>query len=360
MKILPRYVLSELWLPFVLCLVTLNFIFMGGYLVRAADLIIGRSVPLLDTLYVLLLAMPDMISYTVPTSALTAILIVFGNLSQNNEIRAIKASGVHILHVMMPAFLLAMGLSILMLVFNDQITTNAGFELRRVTKQMLIKHPMAVIEAGRFVKLDENITFLAKRLNGNHMEDIIAYQNEGADKPVRTIIAQRGEIAVSPDKTEMQIRLYDGSVSDTDKSSVQSIQFETYEFPTMGQDEINKMQKKKKDMTLAEILIEFEKPDLEKSDRRELSSAFHQRIAFALGCFIFAFLGAPMAVLVRRGEIIVSFGFSMAAACLYYVLFVGAKAIAVQGVLPAVVSFWAPNIFLLVLGVYLLRRSFAT
>jgi lipopolysaccharide export system permease protein len=333
---------------------------MGGYLVRAADLIIGRSVPLLDTLYVLLLAMPDMISYTVPTSALTAILIVFGNLSQNNEIRAIKASGVHILHVMMPAFLLAMGLSILMLVFNDQITTNAGFELRRVTKQMLIKHPMAVIEAGRFVKLDENITFLAKRLNGNHMEDIIAYQNEGADKPVRTIIAQRGEIAVSPDKTEMQIRLYDGSVSDTDKSSVQSIQFETYEFPTMGQDEINKMQKKKKDMTLAEILIEFEKPDLEKSDRRELSSAFHQRIAFALGCFIFAFLGAPMAVLVRRGEIIVSFGFSMAAACLYYVLFVGAKAIAVQGVLPAVVSFWAPNIFLLVLGVYLLRRSFAT
>jgi lipopolysaccharide export system permease protein len=347
-------------MPFVFCLVTLNFIFMGGYLVRAADLIIGRSVPLFDTLYVLLLAMPDMISYTVPTSVLTAILIVFGNLSQNNEIRAIKASGVHIIHIMMPAFLLALGLSILMLVFNDQITTNAGFELRRVTKQMLIKHPMAVIEAGRFVKLDDNITFLAKRLNGNKMEDIIAYQNEGEDKPVRTIIAQRGEIAVSSDKSEMQIRLYDGSVSDTDKSSVQSIQFETYEFPTMGQDEINKMQKKKKDLTLAEILVASEKPDLDKADRRELSSAFHQRIAFALGCFIFAFLGAPVAVLVRRGEIIVSFGFSMAAACLYYVLFVGAKAIAVQGVLPAVIAYWGPNLFLIGAGVLLLKRSFAT
>ncbi|MFA6600877.1 MAG: LptF/LptG family permease [Candidatus Omnitrophota bacterium] len=359
MKILQRYILSELWLPFVMSLLTLNFIFMGGYLVRAADLIIGRSVPLFDTLYVLMLALPDMVSYTVPTSVLTAILIVFGNLSQNNEIRAIKASGVHILHVMMPAFLAAMGLSILMLVFNDQVTTNAGFELRRVTKQMLIKHPMAVIEPGRFVKLDESITFLTKKLHGNQMEDIIAYQTEGADKAVRTIMARRGEVVSSPDKKEMQIRLYDGSISDTEKSSVQSIQFETYEFPTMGQSEINKMQKKKKDLTLAEILVQQENPDLDRSDRRELDSAFHQRIAFALGCFIFAFLGAPVAVLVRRGEIVISFAFAMAAACLYYVLFVGAKTFAVQGILPVIFSFWFPNFLLVGAGVCLLRSSFS-
>ncbi len=360
MKILPRYIMTELFLPFAFSLLTLNFIFMGGYLVRAADLIIGRSVPLLDTIYVLMLAMPEMVRWIVPTSVLASVLIVFGNLSQNNEIRAMKASGVHILHVMLPAFLLAFGLSILMFVFNDQVTTNAGFELRRVTKQMLIKHPMAVIEAGRFVKLDENVTFLAKKIQGKHMEDIIAYENEGAEKPIRTVIAQRGEIITTADKSEMQIRLYDGSISDMDKASVQSIQFETYEFPTVGQDEIKKMRKKKRDLTLAEILVESKKNDLAKSDRRELASAFHERIAFALGCFIFAFVGAPVAVLVRRGEIVISFGFAMAAACLYYVLFVGAKALAVQGVLPALVSFWFPNVLLLGLGFYLLKRACAS
>ena len=361
MKILKRYILQELALPFILSLLTLNFIFMGGYLVRAADLIIGRSVPLFDTLYVLLLAMPEMVSYTVPTSVLTAILIIFGNLSQNNEIRAIKASGVHMLYILMPVFVVAMGLSILMFVFNDQITTNAGFQLRRVTKQMLIKHPLAVIEAGRFVKLDDSITFRTQKLNGRKMEDIVAYENEGSDKPVRMIMAQRGELVTVPDKSGMQIRLYDGSISDTDKSSVQSIQFETYEFPTVSQDEVSKMKKKKRDLTLAEILIQLRGgEDQSKEDRRELKAAFHQRITFSLGCFIFAFVGAPVAILVRRGEIILSFGIAMAAACLYYILFVGAKTLAVEGIAPAVISFWFPNVLLLIVGGYLLRRALAT
>ena len=100
MRILQRYVLRELILPFFLCLVTLNFIFMAGYMVRAAQFIIGRGIPLADSLYVLLLAMPAMIGYTVPMSILTAVLIVFGNLSQNNELRAMKASGIHLFHIL--------------------------------------------------------------------------------------------------------------------------------------------------------------------------------------------------------------------------------------------------------------------
>src|SRR3989338_6497313 len=95
MKILQRYVLQELWLPFLLSFLTLSFIFMAGYLVKAANLIIGRGIPLWDTLYVLFLAVPEMVSYTAPTSILTAVMIVFGNLSQNNEIRAMKASGIN-------------------------------------------------------------------------------------------------------------------------------------------------------------------------------------------------------------------------------------------------------------------------
>jgi len=360
MKILQRYVLSELILPFILCFLTLNFIFMGGYLVKAANFIIGRSVPLLDTLYVLVLALPDMISYTVPTSLLTAVLIVFGGFSQNNEIRAMKASGIHAVHIMLPALMVGLAASLVMFVFNDQVATNARFELRKATKKMLIKHPMAIIEPGRFVKLDEGITFLAKQLDGRKMRDIVAYENEGGDKPVRTIIAERGEIVVSPEETEMQIRLYDGSISDTEDASVQSIQFETYEFPSLGQEDIRNMQKKKRDLTLAEILVNLEAGYNSDEDERELTGAFHQRIAFSLGSFIFAFMGIPIAMIVRRGEIIFSFAIAMGAACIYYILFVGAKTVAVHGIVPDLAAFWVPNILLMLLATHLCRISIRT
>ena len=360
MKILRRYILQEIWLPFVLCFSTLSFIFMAGYLVRAANFIIGRGVPLWDTLWVLVLAMPEMISYTAPMSILMAVLIVFGNLSQNNEIRAVKASGIHPFQIMLPAFWIGLGLSLLMFIFNDQVTTSAGFELRRITKKMLIQHPQAVIEPGRFVKLTDSITFRAKKLIGNQIQDIVAYENEGTDKPVRTVIAERGEIITGAGgKTEMQIRLYDGTVSDEDKSSVQSIQFKTYEFPTVGQEDVQLLQKKTREKTLAELLIQSAGLDLSRDQQMEISSSFHQRIAFAFGSFIFVLLGIPIAVLVHRGEIILSFGISLAAASFYYVLFVGAKTLALQGFMPALVAFWAPNILLGALGFKLLKKAVA-
>jgi lipopolysaccharide export LptBFGC system permease protein LptF len=358
MKILQRYVLNELWLPFLLSFTTLNFIFMAGYLVKAANLIIGRGIPLSDTMFVLMLALPEMMSYTAPTSILTAVMIVFGSLSQNNEIRAMKASGVHPLMVMAPAMIVGLALSFVMFVFNDQVATNADFMLRKTTKRMLIKHPSAIIEPGRFVKLSDTIKFLTKTMNGNQMRDIIAYENEGEGKTVRTIIAERGEIIGKANESELAIKLYDGSVSDTEDSSVQSIQFKTYEFPTMGQDDIESLQKKMRNRTLAELLISSAEKSQSKQDQNEIWSSFHQRIAFAFGSFIFVFVGVPIAILVRRGEIVLSFGIAMAAACLYYILFVGAKTLAVQGLIPPVLAFWIPNLLLVGLGVRLLRRSF--
>ena len=360
MKILPRYILQELWLPFLLSFLTLNFIFMGGYLVKAANLIIGRGIPLFDTLLVLLLALPDMISYTVPTGILTAVLIVFGNLSQNNEIRALRASGINPIYAIMPALVAGLALSLCMLVFNDQIATEASFLLRKTTKKMLIKHPMAMIEPGRFVNISDSVIFHTKKIVGNELRDIVAYENEGQDLPVRTIIAERGEVVSVNDNTEIQIRLYDGSISDADGKSVQSIQFKTYEFPTLGQEDIRNLQKKTRDNTLAELLLQSQNPKLEKETQIRIWSSFHERIAFALGSFIFVFLGIPIAILVHRGEIVLSFGIAMGFASLYYILFVGAKTVAHQAILPTYVAFWLPNFLLLAVGAYLLRKSFNT
>ena len=138
---------------------------------------------------------------------------------------------------------------------------------------------------------------------------------------------------------------------------MQSIQFKTYEFPTLGSDDVRLMKKKVREFTLAEMLLKSQEKDLSKKDRREVWGSFHQRIAFAFGCFIFVFLGIPIAVLVHRGEVVVSFGISMIATSFYYILFVGAKTMAVSASVPPLFAFWVPNAVLLFIGSRLLRRS---
>lgn len=357
MKIIRRYILKELVLPFLLSLLTLSFIFMAGYLVRAANFIIGRGVPLTDTLYVIMLALPRMLSYTVPMSLLTSVMIVFGGLSQHNEIRAFKASGVHPYHVMVPAFLLGLLLSFSMFVFNDQVANEASFKLRKVTKQLVIQHPRALIEAGRFVKLSDQIIFLAKYVEGDELHDIVAYEVGPDDEPVRTIIAERGEIVAIPEESSVKIKLYRGSISDAESEGVQSIQFKTYEFPSFGQEDVENMKRKIRDFSIADLLVKLQNNEVPEKQITRFWTAFHDRIAFSFGSLIFAFIGVPIAILVRRGEAVVSFAISMMAACVYYILFVGAKSLAIRGVMDAGVALWLPNVALFILGCFLVRKS---
>jgi len=329
---------------------------MAGYLVKAADLIIGRGVPLTQTLYVLLLVLPSVMSYTAPMSLLTGVLIVFGSFTQNNEFRAMKASGVHPLRYMTPPLILGFVLSIVMFVFNDQVAPHARFELRRATKSMVMRHPMALIEPGRFVKISSDIIFLTKRVEKNMMFDIVAHEGVDTDRPVRTIVADRGQIVMNPESGSLEVHLYDGSVSESVDEGIQSVQFKTYKFPTPAEDDLKKMGKKKKDMTLAEILVDVaEKTD--KKDRRELWAVFHQRISFAFASLVFVFIGIPIASVVKRGEVVISFGISMASASLYYVLFAIAQTLATRSGIPPYISLWIPNVLLIGAGAYLLRRA---
>lgn len=363
MKILQRYVLKELLLPSLLCFTVLSFIFMAGYLVKAADMIIGRGVPFTQTLYVILLVTPSIVSYTAPMSLLTGVLIVFGSFTQHNEFRAMKASGVHPLKFMSPPLILGFALSLLMFVFNDQVGPPARYELRRATKKMIMQHPMALIEPGRFAKISSNILFLAKRVERNEMKDIVAHEGVDSENPVRTIVAESGKIVMDPNTGQLEVQLFNGSVSESQDEGIQSVQFKTYKFPTLDEADIRKMGKKKKDMTLAEILVEISEfladvsGNTDKKGQRELWTVFHQRIAFAFGSLVFTFIGIPIASIVKRGEVVISFGISMAATSLYYVLFAVAQTIAARGGLPPVISLWLPNILLLGAGVFFMRKA---
>lgn len=356
MKILQRYVLKELLLPCALCFAVLTFIFMAGYLVKAADMIIGRGVPFTQTLYVILLIIPSIISYTAPMSLLTGVLIVFGSFSQHNEFRAMNASGVHPLKFMLPPLILGFALSIFMFIFNDQIGPPARFEFRKATKKMIMKNPMALIEPGRFVKLSNNILFLTKKVQGSEMREIVAHEGVDTENPVRTIVAESGKIFLNKENNQLEVHLFNGSVSESQDKGIQSVQFKTYKFPALNENDIQAMGKKKKDMTLAELLVDVSERT-GKKEQRELWTVFHQRIAFSFASLVFVFIGIPIATIVKRGEVIISFGISMASASFYYILFAIAQAISARGGLPPIISLWLPNLLLIGAGIYLLRKA---
>src|SRR3990167_3819703 len=102
MTILRNYCLRELLPPFLMSLFLVTFIFMVGNLFDLADLLVNKGVSIFDVIKLIILMIPSLLGFILPTSALASVLLVFGGFAQNNEITAMRASGIHLFRLMLP------------------------------------------------------------------------------------------------------------------------------------------------------------------------------------------------------------------------------------------------------------------
>ncbi len=362
MNILRRYCFKELVYPFFMSLVLVTFIFMVGNLFDLADLLVNKGVSLFDILKLLVLMIPSLLGFILPTAVLTAILLVFGGFAQNNEINAMKASGVSLIQLVLPIICAGFLLSFLALFLIDQVQPRSEYHSRQIIRDLVVKRPAAYLEAGRFVKDFEGYTFWINKISGNKIEGATIFQYQ-EDKPTRTIIAEKGEVIPSADQKSLAIRLYNGTSDEpnpADPTVLYKLNFETFVLSniTIGKQR-GGVQKKEKEMTIDELLYQLKNSDEVRNfpkKRRETESEIHKKISFSFATVVFVLIGLPVAVISRRGEALVSFSFSMGVVAIYYVLFVWGRMMAINGYLPVWLALWLPNYILLAVSAFLVRR----
>ena len=101
-KIINRYLLKEISLPFFLILLILTFVLLMGKTLRLMDLMVNKGVQFVDVAQLIAFLMPSLLVYTIPISLLIAILIGVGRLSSDNEITVMRSSGISLYQLFVP------------------------------------------------------------------------------------------------------------------------------------------------------------------------------------------------------------------------------------------------------------------
>lgn len=357
MKLLRRYMLQEMVVPFFLTLMLFTFVFLTGTLVKMADTVLNKGIGFLDVAKIIILAFPEIFSFTLPTSALAAVVLTLGGFAQNNELRAMKAMGINLISVITPVLAVAFLISLLALVFNDQVVTKASFAKRKVVKKILFKNPLALFEPNRFIKEFEPYIFHVKGVKDRRLEQVIIYQPQEG-KPTRTIIAEYGEIVTSPDGDQLTLKLFNGTIDEPGAEELYKLDFETYSLPTIMLQSASRIGKKTREAQLYELLTWLRQDDpASVKDRLRHRTELHRKISFSLGTFVFVLVGLPIAMIVRHGELIWAFSVSMSVVVVYYVMYVWAGSVSINGLIPPELALWLPNAVLVGVGLYLLKRA---
>ncbi len=365
MKILRNYFLKEFIGPLFLALGVLTFVMLLGNLIKIADLVINKGVDIVSVSKLFLLMIPYLLTYTLPIAALAAVLLSLGRLSSDNEIIAIRASGINIFSLITPLLVVGALLSLTLVIFNDRVIPYAHYASRKTLMEVGIKNPAAALEPGVFINSFDKYILFIYRIEQNKLYNVRIYEPQGEDKPTRTIVAKHGEFIAVPEKKIVKLKLTEGTSDEPDPenpSNFYKLNFKTY-FMTLNLSQAQSrdtVEKKPKDMTIAELNREISKLKKEGIDPTPLITEIHEKIALAFSCLIFILLGSSLAIITRRREKSINFGMAFLIVGIYYLLLMGSEALSLQGHISPPIAMWLPNIILGSIGSFLTLRVCAS
>ena len=105
MKIIDKYIYNSLVLPTVFGISIFTFILMINALIEVMEKLFTNDLPLLTVLDYFLYIVPGVLTQTIPMGAFLGVMLVYGGLTETNEIIAMEGSGISLLRIIRPAFI---------------------------------------------------------------------------------------------------------------------------------------------------------------------------------------------------------------------------------------------------------------
>src|SRR3989344_4370958 len=107
-RIISSYIFKEMAVTFLMDIAVLAITSLLSKTLKLVELVINHGVGLAIVIKFIMFIMPSFLIYIIPMSFLIAVLITFNRLSSDNEITAMKASGLNILKMSMPVVFMAL------------------------------------------------------------------------------------------------------------------------------------------------------------------------------------------------------------------------------------------------------------
>ncbi|SVC65217.1 uncharacterized protein METZ01_LOCUS318071, partial [marine metagenome] len=228
MRLLSRYFAREMLLPFIFSLLMITFILFVNFLLRAIDRFLGKGLDLATILEYLFLNLAWIIALSVPMAVLLATLMAFGRLSEDNEINAMRASGIGFLSIIRTPLLFGTIVALVLIYFNNFILPDMNFKARMLAGDIYRKRPDMNIEPGVFLDNLPDYSMIIGGKEDGIMTDVRIF-SKGKQETQTSIHAESGTLGTLADA--FLLTLHNGEIHELesrDFTNYRRIIFETH------------------------------------------------------------------------------------------------------------------------------------
>ena len=129
-KILDWYIIKKILLTFLMVFISLLMVFYIINIIELIDDIIENKVAFFYIFKYIYYNTPNIIGFIIPVSMLTSVLLAYSVMSKNNEIIAVKVSGISLYRLTLPAIFLGLIFSLFSFYLQENITPDYNKKAR--------------------------------------------------------------------------------------------------------------------------------------------------------------------------------------------------------------------------------------
>jgi len=365
MKIIDRHVATGVLVTAGLGVLILSLVLVLGNIFRELlnILVNNPDVPILTVLGFMGLVLPFSLTFTIPWGFLTAILLVFGRMSADSELIALKSNGVSIPRVSVPVFVISVVLTMVCFWINIDIAPRAEQAMTRAVVDMATSNPTALFRADEVVDAFPDRRVYVGGKDGNRLLNILVFELNDDARVSKMIFAKEGALTPDTANSRLLFKLFDARFEQRDAKAPddfskihQGIVMKEGVFPLALDKFFKEFQNNRR-------LSSYTLPDLyaaytlaEGKSRQEMLVELNKRFSTSLSCIAFALIAIPLGITTHRKETSVGFAMSLVVAFSYFFFILMADTF--RGKPSAFPHFliWIPNLVFFGLGLWLFKR----
>ncbi len=363
--IIDRYIGRQVWWATVIGVGVLSLVLVFGNLFKEVfELLVDKNLPLGAVLKFMAYILPFSLIFTIPWGFLTAVLLVFGRLSADNELVSLRMAGMSMTRICRPVFLIVAALVMLSLWINTTIAPRAQAEMKAAMYNMVVDDPMALFVPDRVIDSFPGFAIYAEERVGDELLSVEIIELNASKHPIKYLRANKARIDYDSESDQLLLVLEDAMIvrksadnpRDLDRVEPGLSFGLTYVPMDLGALRAKSEKVRPSTMDTAELRqrLAADHGEMDGGLRNTMNTEINKRYSFSLACFTFALIGIPLGVTAQRRETSVGFAFSLIIAVIYFLFIIIADTMRDSS--HARYLMWLPNVVFIGIGLWMFRR----
>ena len=182
---------------------------LGNVLKEILTLLVNRQASFSLVVEAVGLLIPFVWVFALPMGMLTATLLIFGRFSADQELTAVRASGVSLLTLITPVLLLSLVLCGFSALVNMEIGPRCRVAYTKLLSNLRIELSSAQLPEGRIIRDFKNYLFYVGKNRRGDLQDVTVFMLKDETNLLATVRAPRGKLAIDTESKTVTLRLFD-------------------------------------------------------------------------------------------------------------------------------------------------------